>query len=223
MPGRLRRITPPAIEPVTLAHAKLHARIDHDIEDALLATFAAAARQHGEHLTARQFVEAEWEIVLEAFPQGNGPIALPRPPFQAVAAVAYVDLDGEEQTLADSNYHVDTDGHFGAIYPAEAAPWPATRCRRNGGVIVRFRTGWPVVNGAASTPEAIQAWMLARVTGLYEQREAFALRPLTPLPREFERLVRWPISPLWSESGFPSLPTVVARLPQPERDPDLVI
>ena len=31
-------------------------------------------------------------------------------------------------------------------------------------------------------------------------------------PREFERLVRWPISPLWSESGFPSLPTVVARL-----------
>ena len=166
MPGRLRRITPPAIEPVTLAHAKRHARIDHDLENALIATFAAAARQHGEHLTARQFVEAEWEIVLEAFPQGNGPIALPRPPFQAVAAVAYVDLDGEEQTLADSNYHVDTDGHFGAIYPAEAAPWPATRCRRNGGVIVRFRTGWPVVNGAASTPEAIQAWMLARVTGL---------------------------------------------------------
>ena len=107
-----------------------HARIDHDLENALIATFAAAARQHGEHLTARQFVEAEFEIVLEAFPQGNGPIALPRPPFQAVAAVAYVDLDGEEQTLAASHYHVDTDGHFGAIYPAAAAPWPATRCRR---------------------------------------------------------------------------------------------
>ena len=25
-------------------------------------------------------------------------------------------------------------------------------------------------------------------------------------PREFERLVRWPISPLWSESGFPYPP-----------------
>ena len=123
--------------------------------------------------------------MLEAFPHGKEPIALPRPPLQAVTAVAYVDLDGEEQTLAASNYHLDTAGHFGAIYPAEAAPWPTTRRWRNGGVIVRFRTGWPVVNGVASTPEAIQAWMLARVTGLYEQREAFALRPLTGLPRDF--------------------------------------
>ena len=184
MPGRLRLITPPAIEPVTLAHAKLHARIDHDLEDDLIATFIAAARQHGEHVTARQFVEAEWEIVLQAFPHGNGPILLPRPPLQAVAAVAYVNLDGEEQTLAAAHYRVDTAGQIGAIYPAEAAPWPATR-RQPGAVAVRFQTGWPVVNGAAATPEAIQAWMLARVTGLYEQREAFALRPLTRLPRDF--------------------------------------
>ena len=184
MQGRLRRITPPAIEPVMLGHAKRHARIDHDIEDALLATFIAAARQHGEHLTGRQFVEAEFELLLEAFPQGKGPIALPRPPLQAVTAVAYVDLDGEEQTLAASHYHVDTAGQIGAIYPAEASPWPATR-GQPGAVAVRFRTGWPVVNGAATTPEAIQAWMLARVTGLYEQREAFAARPLTELPRAF--------------------------------------
>lgn len=184
MPGRLRRITPPAIEPVTLEHAKRHARIDHDIEDALLATFIAAARQHGEHLTARQFVEAEFELLLEAFPQGNGPIGLPRPPLQAVEAVAYVDLDGEEQTLAAANYRVDAAGQCGVIEPVEAFAWPPTR-GQPGAVAVRFRTGWPVVDGQTSTPEAIQAWMLARVTGLYEQREAFAPRPLTGLPWDF--------------------------------------
>ena len=135
-------------------------------------------------MTARQFVEAEWEIVLEAFPHGNGPILLPRPPLQAVTAVAYVDLDGEEQTLAAANYRVDAAGQCGVIEPVEAFAWPPTR-GQPGAVAVRFRTGWPVVNGVASTPEAIQAWMLARVTGLYEQREAFALRPLTGLPRDF--------------------------------------
>ena len=30
---------------------------------------------------------------------------------------------------------------------------------------------------AVPTPEAIQAWILARVVGLYEQREHFAARP----------------------------------------------
>ena len=184
MQGRLRLLTPPAIEPVTLAHAKLHVRVDHDLEDALIATFVAAARQHGEHVTARQFVEAQFELWLQAFPHGNGPILLPRPPLLAIEAVAYVDRDGEQRTLAAACYHAQAAGTGGAIYPAEASPWPATR-GQPGAVAVRFRTGWPVVDGAASTPEAIQAWMPARVTGLYEQREAFAARPLTPLPRDF--------------------------------------
>ena len=46
-----------------------------------------------------------------------------------------------------------------------------------------------------------------RFRGLWQH----ALCPVLS-PREFERLVRWPIFPLWSESGFPYLPTVVARL-----------
>ena len=198
MQTRLRLITPSAIEPVTLEHAKRHARIDHDIEDALLATFIAAARQHGEHLTARQFVEAEFELLLEAFPQGNGPIRLPRPPLQAVTAVAYVDRDGE-RTLAAANYRVDAAGQLGVIEPVEAFAWPPTR-GQPGAVAVRFRTGWPVVNGAATTPEAIQTWMLARVTGLYEQREAF--RPTAPhraatgLPRRAP-----PIPGAWPQVG----------------------
>ena len=162
MRGRLRLITAPA---------KLHARVDHDLEDDLLATFIAAARQHGEQLTGRQFVEAEFELLLEAFPHGNGPIRLPRPPLLAIEAVAYVDRDGEQRTLAAACYHAQAAGTGGAIHPAEGATWPDTP-RQPDAVAVRFRTGWPVRNGAATTPEAIQAWILARVTGLYEQREA---------------------------------------------------
>ena len=100
-------------------------KIELEVEDALLATFIAAARQHGEQLTGRQFVEAEFELLLKAFLQRDGPIVLPRPPLQSVETIAYVGLNVEEQTLAASNYHVGTAGQFGALYPAEVSPWSA--------------------------------------------------------------------------------------------------
>ena len=40
-------------------------------------------------------------------------------PLQAVEAVAYVDLDGEEQTLAAANHRVDAAGQCGVIEPVE--------------------------------------------------------------------------------------------------------
>jgi len=184
MHGRLRLITPPAMEPVTLAEAKLHARIDHDLENGLLATFIAAARQHGEQLTGRQFVEATYELSLDGFPCGDDPIELSKPPLQAVEAVSFVAPDGATQTMSASGYVVDTSGLLGHIYPAYGAMWPATRRQRNA-MTIRFRTGWPAVNGASSTPDAIKSWLLCRVTGLYEQRESFAARSVSALPGDF--------------------------------------
>lgn len=181
MHGRLRLITPPAMEPVTLTEAKLHARIGHDIEDGLLATFIEAARQHGEQLTGRQFVEAAYELSLDGFPCGDDPIELPKPPLQAVEAVSFVPPDGETQTMSATDYVVDTSGLLGRIYSADGAAWPATRRRRNA-VTINFRTGWPVVTGNPSTPDSIKSWMLCRVTGLYEQRESFAGRSVSALP-----------------------------------------
>lgn len=99
MYGRLHLITPPAMEPVTLVEVKLHARIDHDLEDGLLATFIAAACQHGEQLTGRQFVEAAYELSLDDFPCGEDPIELPKPPLQAVESISFVAPDGATQTM----------------------------------------------------------------------------------------------------------------------------
>jgi len=184
MHGRLRLITPPAMEPVTIAEAKFHARIDHDLEDGLLATFIAAARQHGEQLTGRQFVEAAYELSLDGFPCGDDPIELPKPPLQAVEAVSFVAPDDVTQTMPATDYVVDTSGLLGRIYPADGAAWPVTRRRRNA-VTISFRTGWPVVTGNPSTPHSIKSWMLCRVTGLYEQRESFAGRSVSALPGDF--------------------------------------
>lgn len=51
MPSHL--IAAPAIEPITLAEAKLFLRIEHDDEDTAIAALIAAARQHVEMATRR--------------------------------------------------------------------------------------------------------------------------------------------------------------------------
>ena len=99
-------------------------------------------------------------------------------------AVTFVVPDGVMQTMSASGYVVNTSGLLGRIYPAYGAVWPAIH-RRHNSVTISFRTGWPVVNGSSSTPDAIKSWLLCRVTGLYEQRESFAGRSVSALPGDF--------------------------------------
>lgn len=64
----LQLISPPAEEPLSLAEAKLHLRVDFSDEDALISALISAARQAAETITARQLVTARWKYILDAFP-----------------------------------------------------------------------------------------------------------------------------------------------------------
>lgn len=64
----LQLVTPPAGEPVSLAEAKQHLRVDGDDDDLLIGSLIAAARQAAETQTGRQLITARWKLVLDAFP-----------------------------------------------------------------------------------------------------------------------------------------------------------
>ena len=59
----LQLVTPPAEEPVSLAEARLHLRVDFTDDDALITSLIAAARQAAETLTGRQFVTDRKSVV----------------------------------------------------------------------------------------------------------------------------------------------------------------
>jgi hypothetical protein len=61
-------VTPPVIEPVTLAQAKQHLRVDFPEDDTLISMYITAARQYCEKATGRAFYNQTWLRTLDFFP-----------------------------------------------------------------------------------------------------------------------------------------------------------
>lgn len=169
----LKVITPVATEPVTLAEAKLHLRVDHSVDDTLISSLISAAREECEHLLERAVSGQTLELSIDEFPADG--IKLPRPPVMSITSVTYVDEDGVTQTMASGDYYLDDAQAPAWLLPAYGLDWPAARAEANA-VKVRY------VAGYADCPELIRAWILLRVGTLYANREADSDKPALPSP-----------------------------------------
>lgn len=169
----LRQITPPAAEPVTLAEAKAHLRVDSTDDDLLISSLIIASRIYCEQFTARAFITQTWEYVIDTFPADD--IMLPLPPLQSVTSVKYDDASGIEQTLATTEYEVDTVSQPGWIVPVTTG-WPKSIWEGINAVRIQFVAGYASAanspdNLAANVPQSIKAAILLHVGQLYDQRE----------------------------------------------------
>lgn len=176
----LKLITPPAIEPVTLAEAKAHLRCGDD-EDSLITALIQTAREECEHRTERSLITQTWERVLDFFPPVE--IELGRPPVQSIVSITYYDAAGALQTMDSADYSLDVDLKPGWVSPAYGTVWPNTYDMPNA-VRVRFLAGYG--DTAADVPATSKAWMLLRIGTLYKHRESTVVGvPLSTLPSEY--------------------------------------
>lgn len=176
-----RLITPPASEPVSLAEAKLHLRVDHSAEDTLIQGLVTAAREQCEHILGRSIMQQTWEVVLDTFP-ADGDIELFNPPIISITSIKYIDANtGTEVTLASNQYALDKDNEPGWVIPAIGVAWPETADAANA-VRVRYQAGYA---DAASVPSAIKSWILLAIGVWYKNREAMIENTSMSLPRDF--------------------------------------
>ena len=135
----LRVVTPPAKEPVSLADAKAHLRIDHDDDDALIPGYIAVARDRAEMFLNRALITRTLRYTAAPSPpispvSGNffnpalvvlplgwpqfmqQPIQLPMSPVQSIASVTQRQRDGTTTTLDPASaYYVDVGNEPGSI------------------------------------------------------------------------------------------------------------
>lgn len=187
----LTLITGPAVEPVTLAEAKRHCRVDMADDDGLIADLIAAATRHCEQVTHRRFISQVWEDRLDAVPAyvWTAPVA----PVLSIGSVTYVDRDGATQTWSSALYRTDIPAGDSAG-PARLTPlygelWPQARSITNT-FAVRFTVGYGTT--AASVPADIKAAIKLMVGHLYANREAVNVGNIvTPMPMAVDALL-WP-------------------------------
>jgi uncharacterized phiE125 gp8 family phage protein len=191
----LQLVTPPAEEPVSLAEAKQHLRVDGGDDDLLIGSLIPAARQAAETKTGRQLITARWKLVLDAFP---GPslmqsatgasfslpghaILLAKCPVQSVVSIEYMDMNGATQVMPADDYVLDVACEPARITPVFGKTWPPT-LPQMGAVSVTFDAGY---GAASAVPEGLKSWIKLRVGSLYGHREEMSVLSrgrIDPLP-----------------------------------------
>lgn len=164
----LKVVTPPTQEPISLAEAKLHCRIDLADDDTLISGYIAAARVYVETVCNRALIEQTLEHYLDNWPE-DGELILPRSPVQGVTSVTYTDADGGTHVFAASNYVVDVLSAPARLVLKSGASWPGDELQVVNGIAVRFVAGW-AQPAAVSAP--IRQAMLLLIGHWYENREA---------------------------------------------------
>lgn len=153
-------VTGPVSEPIDLADAKLHLRVDGIDEDVLIEGYISAARLSIEAYAGLALLDQTWELVLDVWP---GPVV----DFNMgpVTSVLSVTVDGK--TLSSDTYNL-APGLNARLIRTDGSNWPRPKSAA-AGIVVRFACGF----GASSpdVPRDIRHAILMTLAHWYENRE----------------------------------------------------
>ena len=173
-----------ATEPITLAQAKTHCRVEISGDDTYITGLIVVAREYAEHEAGRSFAPQTLKLTLPYFAE---PMPLLRSPVTAVTGITYLDTADARQTASSALYYLDRSDLVPCVRLVPGASWPTTS-ERIGGVEITYTAGtW-----AIAPVSAIQ-YMLLLIGSMYEFREADAERAAQRIGFADRLLDRWRI------------------------------
>jgi uncharacterized phiE125 gp8 family phage protein len=173
---KIKVITPPAVEPLTRAEAKQHMGISYTHNDTLVDSAIRQAREYCEGYQRRKFVTQTLELYLDRFPPCGRIEFLDCSPVQSITSIKYIDKNGAEHTLDESDYIFDNVSFVSEIKPADGKTWPTDELKSTNSVIIRFVAGYPTVTEGegeeevtiAQVPESVKWAMNFHIKSIYD-------------------------------------------------------
>ena len=158
--------SPPAVEPVTVAEAKAHMRIDTDAEDILIGSLVLTSRLHIETALSLALITQSWKLTLDRWPQSRE-IELPLAPLRSVGGVRVIDPSGNATTVSDQSYLVDLASRPPRlIWNNSVPPLPGRAAK---GIEIDLTAGFG--DSAASVPAPLKHAILMLTAHWYEHRD----------------------------------------------------
>jgi uncharacterized phiE125 gp8 family phage protein len=177
----------PEVEPVSVAEAKAHMRIDGTAEDVLIGSLIITSRLNIEAEMGLALVTQGWSWFTDAWPRGPS-LKLPLRPVQSIAAVRTYDEVAAATTLSPDSYFLDGAGKPARLVRHGALAWPKPGRIANG-IEIAFTAGYG--DAAADTPEPIRHAILLLVAHWHEHRSPLEVGPLAqPPPDMVEKLLK---------------------------------
>lgn len=174
----------PASEPVTVAEAKAHARIDGTAEDMLVGSLILTSRLHVEAALGLALITQGWTLLLDRWP-ADGVVEVPLRPLQTVSAVRVLPATGAAATLAAADYLLDAASTPPRLVRTGVWPAPGKAAR---GIEIDFVAGYGAA--AANVPAPIRQALLLLVAHWYEHRDPIEIGSVeTALPAALSELL----------------------------------
>lgn len=173
-------IDPPVVEPVSLADAKAHMRVDGPEEDQLISALTTAARLHVERLAGLALITQKWSVLLDGWPDGQA-IELPLAPIRSVDSLKVYGDDDVATVIDPAQYHADLASRPARLVRRSTVYW-APPGRVANGIEIDITAGYGAAAG--DVPETLRRAILLLAAHWFENRaaveEGSALRQ-TPL------------------------------------------
>lgn len=187
LPGVLKVLTPPAVEPVTLAEAKTELGITSTTDDARLTRLLTVARFLAESYTNRAFITQTLLLQLDAAPplrvpwwdgvrQGSiaefassEPITLMRAPVVSITSIVTTSITDEDSTMTADDYVLDAVSEPGRVLLKYGKTWP-TNLREHACVRITYTAGYGV--SGAHVPQPIRDAIMVHVRDNMERPNA---------------------------------------------------
>lgn len=157
---------PPAVEPVSVADAKAHMRIDGDGEDVLIASLLLTSRLHIEVALSLALITQSWTMTLDRWPAGRD-VELPLTPLRSVDEVRAKNAAGVAIAVPAEGYLVDLASRPSRLVWNNMAP-PVPRVRTNG-IEIDMTAGFGSTGD--SVPAPLKHAILMLTAHWYEHRD----------------------------------------------------
>ena len=175
----------PTAEPISIAEAKAHLRIDTNAEDILIGSLILTSRLHIEAALGLALITQSWQLTLDAFPAGNA-LPLPLHPISAVTAISITGSDATVATLPTAATLFDTGPPARIVRTGPS--WPIITAAANA-IAISFTAGFGPT--PSDIPAPIRQAMLLLVAHWYEHRDPIEIgEPDTAIPKAVSELLK---------------------------------